>query len=234
MLCGEQGIKGDGPSDAQWTFFQRVQVASKLASQSLSLQDLALAQYGFSDQLINEFLAVLSAGFLQLLRVGPILCYGAQGFSLWGLLLLWCPGSRCTSLLWHIGWIFVACRLESAGSVVVVPGLSCSLHVESSWTRDWTHVPCIGRRILIHCTSREVPTLYDFNTGHPVPALWALLCSSHANVILCQQLGEAKSDFTKASEAIYSWFPFSRQFSLHNNISSHLLTAYLIAALFGF
>ena len=30
-------------------------------------------------------------------------------------------------------------------------------HVESSWTRDQTHVPCIGRRILIHCTTREVP-----------------------------------------------------------------------------
>ena len=27
----------------------------------------------------------------------------------------------------------------------------------SSCTRDWTHVPCIGRRILNHCASREVP-----------------------------------------------------------------------------
>ena len=31
-------------------------------------------------------------------------------------------------------------------------------HVESSWTRDRTCVPCIGRRILIHCTTREVWT----------------------------------------------------------------------------
>ena len=29
-------------------------------------------------------------------------------------------------------------------------------HVESSWTRDWTRVPCIGRQILIHCATREV------------------------------------------------------------------------------
>ena len=29
-------------------------------------------------------------------------------------------------------------------------------HVESSWTRDRTHVPCIARWILIHCATREV------------------------------------------------------------------------------
>ena len=28
--------------------------------------------------------------------------------------------------------------------------------VESSWTRDRTHVPCIGRQILNHWTTREV------------------------------------------------------------------------------
>ena len=30
--------------------------------------------------------------------------------------------------------------------------------VESSWSRDWTQVPCTGRLILIHCTTREVPS----------------------------------------------------------------------------
>ena len=39
-------------------------------------------------------------------------------------------------------------------------GLVALWHVESSWTRDWTHVPCIGRRILNHCTTRE--TLFLF------------------------------------------------------------------------
>ena len=29
-------------------------------------------------------------------------------------------------------------------------------HVESSWTRDQTHVPCIGRRTPIHYATREV------------------------------------------------------------------------------
>ena len=35
--------------------------------------------------------------------------------------------------------------------------LAALRHVESSWTRDRTHVPCIGRRrILIRRTTREV------------------------------------------------------------------------------
>ena len=33
-------------------------------------------------------------------------------------------------------------------SVVVVHGLSCPAHVDSSPTRDRTHVPCTGRWIL--------------------------------------------------------------------------------------
>ena len=36
-------------------------------------------------------------------------------------------------------------------------GLAVLWRVESSWTRDQTHVPCIGRWILIHCATREVP-----------------------------------------------------------------------------
>ena len=34
-------------------------------------------------------------------------------------------------------------------------GLVAPWHVESSWIRAWTHVPCIGRRILNHCATRE-------------------------------------------------------------------------------
>ena len=35
-------------------------------------------------------------------------------------------------------------------------GLVAPWHVASSQSRDWTHVPCISRRILNHWTSREV------------------------------------------------------------------------------
>ena len=36
-------------------------------------------------------------------------------------------------------------------------GLVAPRHVGSSRTRAQTHVPCIGRRILNHCATREVP-----------------------------------------------------------------------------
>ena len=38
----------------------------------------------------------------------------------------------------------------------------------SSRTRDWTHIPCIGRRILNHCTTREALTIY-FKTNQTAP-----------------------------------------------------------------
>ena len=40
------------------------------------------------------------------------------------------------------------------GSAVVAHALQ---HVESSWTRDGTRVPCICTWILIHCATREDP-----------------------------------------------------------------------------
>ena len=69
------------------------------------------------------------------------------GFSLWWLLLLQSMGSRGAGFsscgtwaqqLWHMG--------------LVAPR-----HVGSSQTRDWTCVPCIGRWILNHCATGEVP-----------------------------------------------------------------------------
>ena len=50
-------------------------------------------------------------------------------------------------------WLLTACGAQALGAVGFS---SCGAravapqHVESSWTRDWTHVPCIGRQILIH------------------------------------------------------------------------------------
>ena len=34
-------------------------------------------------------------------------------------------------------------------------GVAALCHVGSSWTRTRTHIPCTGRRILNHCTTRE-------------------------------------------------------------------------------
>ena len=62
----------------------------------------------------------------------------SMGFSLHWLLLLQSTRSRCmASSFWYMG-------------------LDALQHVESSWTRDQTLVPCIGRWILYHWTTREV------------------------------------------------------------------------------
>ena len=94
-------------------------------------------------------LAEASGGYFSLWCVG---------FSLWWLLLcsmgsrragfssrgtwaqqLWLTGTRAQAQqLWHTGLVSLR-------------------HVGSSWTRDQTCVPCIGRGILNHWTTREVP-----------------------------------------------------------------------------
>ena len=53
-------------------------------------------------------------------------------------LLLQSTGSRVHRLqqLWHTG-------------------LAAPQHMESPWSRDQTHVPCIGRQILIHWSTKE-------------------------------------------------------------------------------
>ena len=47
-------------------------------------------------------------------------------------------------------------RLERAGSVVLAHGFSCSAARGIFPARDRTRVFCIGRQILIHCTTRAV------------------------------------------------------------------------------
>ena len=82
---------------------------------------------------------------------------------------LWCTGFSLRSTgsrhagfsRWRAGSVVVAHGLWSAGSVVVAHGLSCSAaDVGSSQTRARTRVPCIGRRILNHCATREA--LHNF------------------------------------------------------------------------
>ena len=78
-----------------------------------------------------------------------------SGFSLRWLLLLQSTGSR------YVG--FSSCGTRA--SVVVARGLQqlwclglvALRHVGSSQTRARTCVPCIGRQILNHCATREVP-----------------------------------------------------------------------------
>ena len=85
--------------------------------------------------------------------------------------------------------------LQSRGSVAVVHGLAAAWHVASSQTRDRTRVPCAGRQIPIHCTTREVPCssviggAVNFLNIHrtlsqPFSPSWGLLVLTCAGLIL--------------------------------------------------
>ena len=67
----------------------------------------------------------------------------------------WSGFSRCTGFRSCGSWALEHWLSNWATQVLVVPW-----HVESSLSRDWTRVPCTGRWIPIHCTTREV--LYYF------------------------------------------------------------------------
>ena len=67
---------------------------------------------------------------------------------------LWCSGF---SMWWLL--LFQALALWQEGSVIVSMDLIALWHVGSSRTRDLTLVPCSGRWILSHWTTKEVLTL---------------------------------------------------------------------------
>ena len=52
--------------------------------------------------------------------------------------------------------VVVACGLQSVGLVVVAHGLRCSAVSGIFLDQGLNCVPCIGRQILNHCTTREV------------------------------------------------------------------------------
>ena len=93
------------------------------------------------------------------------------GFSLQWLLLLQSTGSRCAG--------FSSCGTRA--QQLWLTGLVAPWHVGSSQTRHRTHVPCIGRWILKHCTTREVPQT-SFYMGKLHLSFWyfaILTCDIH-------------------------------------------------------
>ena len=110
--------------------------------------------------------SLLRTGFLQLQRAGATLHCGARashcsGFS--------CCGARALAAQ---ASVVVARGLNSCGmqaqqlrhtgsraqaQQLCCTGLVAPWHVGSSQTRARTHVPCIGRQILNHCTTRKAP-----------------------------------------------------------------------------
>ena len=79
------------------------------------------------------------------------------GFSLWWLLLLGSTGSR------RAGFSSCDSRAQERRLSSWPTGLVAPRHAGSSWTRARTRVPCIGRWILNHCATREVPSIGILN-----------------------------------------------------------------------
>ena len=67
--------------------------------------------------------------------------------------------SHCHGFLWNMGSRCLRFSSMARGSIIESVGLTPRRHVGSSWTRDWTHVFCTGRRILNHWATREAPVL---------------------------------------------------------------------------
>ena len=65
--------------------------------------------------------------------------------------------SAMPRLLIAVASLVVGHRLWSRVSSCGAQALAALQHLESSWARDQTQFPCIGRGILNHWTTREVP-----------------------------------------------------------------------------
>ena len=94
---------------------------------------------------------LLHSGFLQVQQAEAAVPRGAWASHCSGLSCCeaQAPGTGASVVEAH--------RPQSAwASVTVARGLTSLQHVESFQTRHWTHVPCTGRWILIHCHTREV------------------------------------------------------------------------------
>ena len=102
--------------------------------------------------------------YLFLAALGHHCCeWTFSSCSEWSLLFIWCALGSC---LW---WLLL---LQSTSSRLVGFSTCCWAQLPwgmwnlSSWSRDRTHVPCIGRWIPNHWTTREVPKNGDFTRNH--------------------------------------------------------------------
>ena len=102
--------------------------------------------------------SLLRTGFLQLQRAETTLHCGVWASH--------CGGFSCCGARALGAWasVVVAHGLSSCGSQAQqlwCVGLVTPRHVGYSWTRERTCVPYIGRQILNHCATREVPLYYN-------------------------------------------------------------------------
>ena len=118
-----------------WSTGSRHVGFSSCSMRAQQLWHAALEHTGFSS--CGVWASVVAARGLSSCSVCAL---GRAGFSSCGMgaQQLWLAGSRAQAKqLW-------------------CTGLVAPRHVASSWTRDPTHVPCVGRWILNHSATREV------------------------------------------------------------------------------
>ena len=85
--------------------------------------------------------------YLYLFLAAPGLCRSTQASH--------CGGFSCG----HKLWVHRLQELQHEGWGFWHAGFVAPRHVESSHTRDRTRIPCFGKWILYHWTSRKVPIL---------------------------------------------------------------------------
>ena len=85
-----------------------------------------------------------------------------------------CSGFSCCGAQGLGRWASVVVRAQW----LCHTGLVAPRHVESSWTRDWTHFPCIDRQIFIYSATREAfkPFQMRFSTEVTAAAKSLQLC----------------------------------------------------------
>ena len=69
------------------------------------------------------------------------------------------PGPWARRLQQSLRWPLSLRSLGPQGSLAAACGSVAPQHLKSSWTRDGTHVPCVGRQVPIHCSTRDVLTV---------------------------------------------------------------------------
>ena len=110
------------------------------------------------------YLFIFGCAVPLLLHLG-FLWLWCLGFSLPLLIFLQTMGSRASGFSIFSAWAWLWwCT-----------GLVAPWHVESSWTRDRTHVPCIGRWLLNHRTTRDVSNMHQsFRKEHGIDLYYRL------------------------------------------------------------
>ena len=124
-----------------------------------------------------------------LAECGLSLAAPSRGFSLLG-----CLGF---SLQWFLLLQRTSSRL----------GLVALWHVGSSWARDWTHVPCIGRRIDNHWTNREALGQGIWEAEFPYKHYWywkEIVEAEETKIFQCQWRLEKQKSYTYFSYLNFS------------------------------